>query len=507
MKKTAVMLMILTILSTTIGFSRELILSFYYGASYITDAYLISLIIPQTLIAFIGAVIGSIYIPMYRNIEHEISIKRADEFTSNIINVLFFLCSAIILLVLIFTPLFVKIFAVGFKGEIFNLTVNFTRVSIFAIYFSILASLFSSYLQLKNNFVVGGILSIPLNLIIILSLVFSSEYNIYILSFGSVLGAFFQLLFIIPFVKKSGFKYRFIINKKDVYIKKLVSLSMPVMLGVSVYQLNTLIDKTIASQVITGGISSLSYASRVNALVFGLFAVPIATVMYPMISKMSAEKKLKKLKETVSKAFLSILLLVVPATIGSMVLAEPIIRLLFGRGAFDNSDIQMTASALFFYSIGMLGVSLREILYRTFYSLQDTRTPLVNAAIAMVLNIIFSIVLSKLMGIAGIALATSISSILCAILLFVNLRRKIGVFSMKNLFSTFLKILLASVIMGFLTLKIYAILIENFSLYLTLFITIIISGGVYILLINFMKIKEFDEALFFIKEKINLKHS
>lgn len=505
MRKTAALLMVLTIFSTVIGLIRELVLSFYYGVSHITDAYLISIAIPQTLIAFIGAAIASVYIPMYRKIESEVSVKKADEFTNNIINLLFLLCSVIVLLVITFTPFFVKIFAIGFKDETFNLTVDFTRVSIFAIYFSILATLMSSYLQLKNKFVAGGIMSIPLNLIIIFSIILSSIYNLYILSLGSVVGAVFQLLLIIIIVKKAGFRHHFIFNLKDIYIKKMLALSMPVMFGVSVYQLNTLIDKTIASQVISGGISSLSFASRVNALIFGLFAVPIATAMYPTISKLSAENNLTKLKEIVSKAFLSVMLLVVPSTVGSMIFAEPIIRLLFGRGAFDDVAVQMTASALLFYSIGMLFVSFREILYRTFYSLQDTKTPLINAAISMVINIILNIVFSSFWGIAGIALATSISSIVCAILLIINLRKKIGVLPFKYLLITFLKVLIASVIMGFITKGIYDLLIFKFNLFLAVLLSIIIGVTIYILCIKLMKIKEFDEVILVIKRRVTRK--
>lgn len=505
MKKSAAILMILTGITTIVAFARELILAYFYGASYITDAYLISLIIPQTLVAFLGAAIGSIYIPMYRNIEYKISIRRADEFTSNILNFLFLICTLIVLLVYTFTPYFIKIFAIGFTGQTFELAIKFTRISIIAIYFSIILNLIGNYLQVKNKFGAFGIISLPLNIIIIISILLSVKYNLYILSIGSVVGAILQLLLILPSIKKAGFQYSFNLNKKDIYIKKFISLSIPVILGVSVYQINTIVGQAIASQVVEGGISALSYASRVNALVFGLFAVPVATVMYPMISKMSAENKIKELKEIVSKAFISVMLLVLPATLGSMVLAEPIVRLLFGRGVFDNQDIHMTASALFFYSLGMIGVSLREILYRTYYSFQDTRTPLINAVIAMVLNIILSIILSKQMGIAGIALANSVTSILCAILLFVNLRKKLGNFFLKDLFKTPFKIIVTSIMMGYFTMIVYKILINFLNFNIVVILSIILGGIFYVLLINLMKIKEFDEVVLLIKKKLKLK--
>lgn len=503
MKKTAIILMLLTILSTIIGFIRDLVLSYFYGATYITDAYLISLTIPQTLVAFIGAIIASIYIPVYSDVEHKESIEQAEKFTNNLVNYLLLLCMIIVLCVLLATPLFVKIFAMGFTGETFKLTVRFTRISIFSIFLSCLIFLYSSYLQIKNKFFITGIINIPLNIVVILFIVLSVKYNIYYLVIGSVVGAILQLMIIIPFLKKSGYKYRFVFDTKDKYIKKMVSLSIPVIFGVSIYQLNILIDKTIASQIVTGGISVLSYASKVNAMVFGVFAVPIATALYPMISKMGAEKNMIKLKDTVLKALIIIMILVIPATVGSMVLADPIIRLLFERGAFDSKTISMTATVLLFYSIGMLGVSLREILYRAFYSIQDTKTPLFNAAIAMVLNIILSIVLSRFIGIGGIALATSISSIVGAFLLLIKLRSKVFFFSLKGLFIPFLKITLSSIAMGFIAKIIYKILIVKLYLFPTVFFTILISIVTYIILIKKMKVQEFNELFLIFKNKIN----
>src|SRR5699024_3854161 len=174
-----------------------------------------------------------------------------------------------------------------------------------------------------------------------------------------------------------------------------------------------LVDRTIASRVVEGGITALNYANRLNGFIQGIFVLSISTALYPMISKMAAENNMQGLKKSVAEAISGINLLVIPATVGSMVFAEPVVMLLFGRGAFDSNAISLTTAALFYYSIGMLGFGLREVLSRAFYSLQDTKTPAINAAIAVVINIVLNIVLSKFMGIGGLALATSISAIVC----------------------------------------------------------------------------------------------
>lgn len=216
---------------------------------------------------------------------------------------------------------------------------------------------------------------------------------------------------------------------------------------------------------------------------------------------MVSENNIKELKifiETIS----SINLLVLPATVGAMIFAEPIVRLLFGRGAFDSQDISMTSYALFFYSIGMVGFGLREVLSRAFYSLQDTKTPMFNAAIAMVMNIILNIILSKFLGIGGLALATSISAIFCTVLLFISLRKKIGPFGMKSITISFIKILCASLVMGVIAKISYNALLNSINANLSLIFSIGIGAITYFIIIYFMKIEEVDVIVNAIKRKM-----
>ena len=187
---------------------------------------------------------------------------------------------------------------------------------------------------------------------------------------------------------------------------------------------------------------------KLNGFVQGLCVTPILTVMYPTISKMAAEDNIKGLKKTLSESISSVSLLVIPAIIGAMIFAEPVVKLLFGRGAFDNHAISMTSNALFFYSIGMLGFGLKNILSRAFYSQQDTKTPMINSAIAVFLNIILNFILSKYLGIGGLALATSISALFSTVLLFISFRKKVGSFGLKNITISIIKVLFASLIMG-----------------------------------------------------------
>ena len=218
-----------------------MILSYFYGVSNVTDAYLISLTIPVTIFSFIGTGIVTSYIPMYSSIVKEKGVKLANDFTNNIINFILISCTIIILIVWNFTVPIVKVFASGFDEETLRLTVGFTRISILGIYFSGLIYIFLGFLQIKNNYFVPAIMVIPHSILTMISIVFS-KYNIAILPIGSVIAILGQLLFLIPFLRKKGYRYRFVLKMKDENLKKMIYLSIPVIIGVSVNQNQWLVD-------------------------------------------------------------------------------------------------------------------------------------------------------------------------------------------------------------------------------------------------------------------------
>ena len=426
----------------------------------------------------------------------------AERFTNNLINFVLIFCTLIVLLGLIFTEPLVKIFAAGFSGQTLKLAIFFTRITLFGIYFTGVIYIFSGYLQIKNNFIIPALIGFPFNFIIILAIALSSNNNLMVLAIGSVLAIASQLFLLIPFIYKKGFRYRFVLDRHDKYLKKLLYLSLPVIIGVSVDQINVLVDKTLASQIVEGGISALNYANRLNGFVQGLFVISIVTVMYPLISKMAVENNVDGLKKALSESISGINLLVIPATVGAMIFAEPIVRLLFGRGAFDEQAISLTTHALFFYAVGMIGFGLREVLSRAFYALQDTKTPMINASIAVVMNIILNIILSKYLGIGGLALATSISALFCTLLLFISLRKKIGHFGLKDISLSFVKIVIASFIMGIVAGLTYNALLVRISANLALVGAIGTGAIIYFVLIYFMRIKEVEEISLLIKKEL-----
>lgn len=423
MKKAAILVMIITLISKTLGFGRDVILSYFYGASYISDAYLISQTIPNVLFGFIGTAIVTAYIPIESKIESSLGIEAGNRYTSNLINIVLVLVLLIFAFSFIFSREIVKVFASGFHGEMLDMTVSFTRISLFGIFFIALFAIYSGFLQIKGDFLTPAFTGIPFNVVIIASIALSSKLGTGVLLYGTLIATVFQLIVMFPSAKRLGFRYQKFIDFKDDNIKETLAVMYPVIFGASINQINVLIDRSIASSVSVGGISALNYASKLNLFVQGIFVLSIVSVIYPKMARDSANGNIEGLKRTVTKTIKIICIFVIPTTIIFMVFSESIIKLMFGRGAFDYDAIKMSSSALFFYSIGMVGMGTREVLARAFYSLQDTKTPVINATVGVFINIVLNVILSKYLGVGGLALATSISALVTAALMFVSFKK------------------------------------------------------------------------------------
>ncbi len=504
MKRATMLLILTTVLAKFAGFIRDIVLSYFYGASSVSDVYLISLTIPSTIFTFIGVGITTSYIPMYSKIENESNLEECNKFTNNIVNLTIFICTFIIFFVLLFTEPIVKLFASGFEGETLILAVKFTRISIVGVYFTGLSYLFQGYLNIKKSYVIPSLMSIPFDLFIIISIFMSYKYNLFILAYGTIVASAIRLFILIFFSYKKDYSYNPIIQINDKYLRSMLHIALPVILGTSIQQINQLVDRTIASSLIVGGVSALSYAHRLDGFIQGIFVISISTVLYPTISKLAVNNEIKKLKKHLSESINSISLFVIPVTIGAMIFSVEIVTFLFGRGAFDKTAIELTSNALFYYSIGMIGFGLRNITSKVFYSLQDTKTPMINAALGVILNIILNIVLSRKIGLGGLALAASLSGMITSILMFISLHKRIGSFGLKKISISFLKILCASFIMGIISKGSFKCLVTLLSQNISLIIAIGIGAISYLFIIYFLKIEDVDAIVGEFKKKIGI---
>ena len=505
--KTTLGLMIATIIAKILGFGRELVLASSYGASMYSDAYLTATNIPIVIFAVIGGTLGIVFIPMYFEVDKNLGRKKSLEFTNNVLNIVLVLCILFVILGLIFTEQLIKIFAIGFEGQILEIAIDFTRITMIGIIFTGLSYVMTAYLQIKNNFTVPGLISVPKNIIIIFSILLSIKYNPYIMIWGTLLGMTTEFLFQLPFSIKNGYKYRLYIDLNDKYIRKTGCLIGPILIGVAVNQVNSMVDRTLASTLVEGSISALNYANKLNGFVMALFITSIAAVIYPTLSKLSSEDNKEKFISSITQSINSVILLVIPISVGAIVLANPIVKLLFQRGEFDERATSMTAIALVMYSLGMVAFGLRDILGKVFYSLKDTKTPMINGTIAIGMNIVLNIIFVKYLKLAGLALATSISAIICIFLLFNSLKKKIGYFGQDKIINTIFKSTLSSIAMSITTYFGYELIAKILGSgfvneAIELLLAILIGTITYGILVVLLKIDEINIIVDMAKEKL-----
>ena len=503
MKKKILVLMIAIIISKASAFAKDIVLSYYYGASEISDAYLISLTIPIIIFGILGTSIATGYIPIYNEIVKEHGSGKGVRFTNNLINLTLVSCTVLVLLVLIFTKPVIQLFASGFSGQSIETAIIFTRISIIGIYFIGTFYIFESFLHQNGNFSASGLMALPVNLLTIAVIIISANTDKLVLSVGSLLAVVLHTVALVFFSYRKQYRYQFVLDIHDDYLREMILLVLPIILGSSTYQINQIIERTIASQIAVGGITTLSYAQKLVNSLKEVFVISFVTVLYPNMSKMAAKNDMDDFRKAVTNAVQSICLLVVPASMGIMVFSKPIVEMLFLRGAFDAQAVTMTSDALFFYSLGMTALGIRSIFVKASYALQDSKTPVTNSVIGIGVNILLNLLLGNYLGIGGLALASSISATLTMILLYTGLRKKIGLMETGKLLVVFLKILLFSIGMGLTAKLSFEIIKMRFDQNFSFFISVCIGVVLYITAISHAKIDMVDAMKKVFLEKVN----
>lgn len=499
-------LFIVTMVSKIFGFARETILVSVHGAGMVTDAFITSMNIPTVIFSTIGSALATTFIPMYYTVEKDLGKDGTDKFVNNIFNMIVVVSLILSVIGYIFSDELVKIFAMSYTGEKLKLASEFTRIMIWGMVFIGLSNIMTCLMNINSKFIVPSITGIPFNIIIIIGIFLSAKYDIRLMPIFTLIGMASQFLFQVPVSYKDGYRYKFYIDLKDKYIKKTLILVIPVFIGVGVNQLNTVVDRTLASTLGDGIITVLNDASILNTFVIGVFISSIQSVVYPLLSKLSSEGNNKAATGIIRKSVNVVIVLMVPIAIGIMVLSIPIVQLAFERGKFDHSATLLTAAALSYYAIGLPASGLRNILGNVFYSFGDTKTPMRNGMIAMVMNICMNIVFIKFMGHCGLAFATSISATICIFLLFMSLRKKIKYFGQDKIIITTIKSILSAVVMGVVVYFVYRFMdirgiYGTRDLIKALFVSVMSGVVVYGGVIHLMKVDEVEMLLDIFKSK------
>jgi putative peptidoglycan lipid II flippase len=443
-----------TLLSRILGYLRDMIQAFYLGTSGSMDAFSIAYIIPNLLrrLTAEGAMTAA-FVPVFTQLKKDKSREELWRFA----NAFFFDLTLVIVLLAVlgiaFSPFLVKIIAYGFRGTQgkWELTIVLTKIMFPYICLISLAALAGAVLNSFHKFFVPAFTPVLFNLAIIsgaLLLARKAEEPAFVFAGGVVAGGIFQLAFQIPFLWRQGMRFKPVLSFSHPAVRKVTALMIPGIFGAGIYQVNFAISRMMASSLEEGSVSSLYYSSRIEEITLGLFSIALSIALLPTFSDLVANGDIPGMKKTLIFSLKLIFLVTIPAMVGLLVLSRPIVQLLFQRGVFNAQSTSMTSTCLLFFSFGLPFISGVKILAPSFYSLKDTKTPVIVAFFVMVSYIFLSLILMRPLRVGGIALALSLSSLLNFVLLFFLLERKIGRVEKRELIVSAARSALSAALMG-----------------------------------------------------------
>lgn len=458
-------------ISRVLGVARDWLLAKNFGAGADLDIYFAAFKIPDFVynVLILGGVLVA-FLPLFSEYFSKDK-KEAWRFSANCLNVFLLLLILVGLLLFIFTPFLVKMIVPGFSYEKTQKTILLTRIMFLSPIFLGLSSILSGILQYFNRFLAYGLCPIFYNLGIIFGILFlAPEFGILGVALGVVLGAFLHFIIQIPSALSCGFSYKPILDFGDTKIRKVFSLMIPRAFGVSVSQINLVVINAIASTLREGSIAVFNFANNIQYFPIGIIGISFATAVFPTLSKNWVKDGREKFISNFSLVFRQILYLIIPISTLIFILRNEIVSLILDHGQFSSLAVELTSLSLALFSIGLFASSLIPLLFRSFFSLKDTKTPTFIAITSVLLNVYLSYFLTGILtlpqsglrtilqrvfpleglgdiSVLGLPLAISISAIFQFILLLFFFRNKIKNFKGKEILQSFLKILTANTLM------------------------------------------------------------
>ncbi len=458
--KSAGLIGLATMSSRALGLARDMAQAFFFATSHQADAFVVATRIPATLRdLFAEGAMSAAFVPtLTRTISRE-GREAGWRLGAQVVNGLMLLTTVIVMLTIIFAAPLTTGFASGYRnvpdfpGKL-DLTILLARVNMPFLILIAVAAAFMGMLNALRQFAAPAKAPALYNVVFIAcTLVFVPLFTrlgiepVMALSVGMLLGGVAQAASQWPALRREGYRHRWVLNPRDPGLREVLTLMGPGTLGAAAAQINQLVNISLATSA-AGAATALGYAFRLMFLPIGIIGVSVATVAIPDLSRQAAAGDRDAMRQTLSWGLRLMLVLCVPAAVGLMVLDSTIVEVFFERGAFGTHDTSLVAAALFFYAPGVVGYSIVKIASPGFYSMQDTRTPVLVSITTIVTNLALNIWLNAVMGFKGLALGTSIAASVNAGLLLYFLRRKIGGLDGPRIVRTLVKIVVAAAVMG-----------------------------------------------------------
>lgn len=425
--RTISIMMLITLAGKLLGLYRDRLLAVNYGVGMEANAFYTASRIPRVFFdAVFASAIASCFIPVFSEYLTQKGRDRAFHFAGRFITVVGAACGVLTVLGMVFAQPLASLFADGYDAETAALTAHLTRIMFPTVLFTGIAFSFVGILQSLGEFTVPASISLASNAVIILYyLTLNDRFGVDGLAVAFLAGWLLQALIQLPALRKKGFRYYPSLGVRDEGMKKVLALMLPVMVSTWVQPINLTINSRFGSHLYGGaGVTAIEIATNLYLIIAGVFVLSVTNVIFPRLSRLTAGEREGEFRETLRTTLHGTLFFVTPMAAGLMVVAHPLVDLIYGGGQFDAFAVDITARGLVWISLGMVGYAAQNILSRAYFARQQGKGPLAAGAASIAVNLLLCLLLTDRLQVSGLAIASAASSTVYALLLDVPLERR-----------------------------------------------------------------------------------
>ena len=428
MARSAIIVGLAFILSRILGLGREVILARQFGTGSDMDAYVSSFRIPDLLFLVVMAgSFGAAFIPVFGEYLAEGDQDRAWRLASAVLTWAGVGVIATSAVCFVLARPLTRIVAPGFDAATEDTAVNLMRILLLSPVFLGFGIASKGILEAHQQFALPALASIVYNIAIIVgALFFVPEHGIYAVGWAVIIGALGHFLIQLPGLFKAGMRFRPTLSRQVEGLSEVARLLGPRVIGLAAFQLNFIAVNAFASISNDEHVSAINYAWQLLMLPHGVLALSISTVIFPRLAALYSQGENEAFRSTLDRTIRPLLFLSIPASVGLLLLREPIVRVVFQRKEFDSSSTALVVAPLAWFAIGLVGYALTEVLTRVFYATRDTRTPVITGVLTAILNLVLCAIFIDSLSYTGLALALSATTACEAIILLLFLRQRIG---------------------------------------------------------------------------------
>lgn len=497
--KTVGVVMVITFLGKVMGLIRDMLMGHKFATGVESNAFQTASQIPRNFFdAVFASAISASFIPVFNETLEKKGKEEAFRLSRSFFTLIGLLTLGLSVLGILFSDQLTTLFAAGFDEETAALCSRLMKILFPTTFFTGVAFSMVGVLQSMGEFNIPAALSVFSNgVIIIYFIFFCDRFGIYGLAVAYLIGWAMQAIVQIPSLHKLGFRYRFSVWHPG--LKKVFALMLSVMVSTWIHPINQLISTRFASYI-DGGVSAMTYANSLYTMIAGIVVLSMTNVIFPEMSRLTTNKKVSELRDLIRSSLQSLLFLLLPMTLGLMLLATPIIQLLYQHGTWGADSTAITSQALTWLALGMVGYGIQNVLVKAFYAEQNGKIPMITGAVSIVLNIILCYVLSPIMGVAGLALASALSSTVSALLLLVPISKRLpGLFN-REFWVDVLKMAICTAVMSVVVWLVYsglsaALTYSTLAVAVELICSVLVGIVVYFVLARLFRIPEMSQIL------------